>query len=364
MGICLGGDKEKSKGLIRILILGISGSGKSTFSKQMKIIYTEGFSDEERLVFVNIVRSNVLIGIKELAEQTTARNLEVEEKRRKYIRFFKENNVFELVLTEKNVLKKVKSLWEDPAIQDAWSLCKNYQVQVSQLDYFIDNLERITESEFLPNNEDIVRARQRTAGAYSTRFNAFKFVWEIIDVGGQIPERKKWTEIVKEGFASIIYFASLDEYNMESSEVEGKTKMEVSLGVFEKLIADPAFKGCTILFLTKLDLFKEKIFSDGGRKEFEKKFPDFKSFYKNEFDPKQRYRTMNEDIETEEDKLLFGAIKYIERMFAKLVPEETGGDNLVVFPFCTIDTAFMGIVFEAMKEYIFVERLKNSGIKW
>jgi len=362
MGQACGGNKERSKGLIRILVLGISGSGKSTFSKQMKILFTAGFNEDERQSYVSITRSNVLVGIKELAEQAATRGLEVEEKNRKYIRYFRENNVFELDLADKTVLKKVKALWGDAAIQEAWEACRNYQIQVSQLDYLMDHLERITDNDFSPNNNDIVRARQRTAGAYSTRFDAFKYSWEIIDVGGQSPERKKWHKIVQEGFASIIYFASLDEYNMESSEVQGKTKMEVSLGVFKSIMEDAAnFKACTILFLTKLDLFKEKILSDDGKKEFNKKFPDFKKWlpdYEPTKDPNSKYF----NIESEEDKLIYGAVKHIENQFREYIPEDH--TNLVVFPSCTIDTDQMKIVFESMKDHIFIERMKVSGIRF
>jgi len=104
-GVCGGG--KKAKGPLRVLVLGISGSGKSTFSKQMKILFTDGFNDDERLCYVNIIRANVLVGMKELAEQAFNLGFEVEEKHRKYVRYFKENNIFDLELSDQNVLKKL-----------------------------------------------------------------------------------------------------------------------------------------------------------------------------------------------------------------------------------------------------------------
>jgi hypothetical protein len=300
MGIC----GTKGERFIKILVLGISGSGKSTFSKQMKILFGEGFNDDEKITYVNIVRANVLQGIKELAEQASNRGLDVKERHRKHIRFFKENDVFQLNLCEKDILKKVTSLWGDSAIQEAWNLCRNYQIQVSQIEYFMENLDRITKSDFVPNDDDIVRARQRTAGAYSTRFTAFKHTWEIIDVGGQTPERKKWISIVQEGFANSIFFASLDEYNMESSEEPGKTKMEVSMRVFEEVINDQEnYKSFFILFLTKKDLFREKLLSKKGRAEFDEKFPDFEKFLK-DFDPTQQEEDGNgKDNKQQEEEI-------------------------------------------------------------
>jgi len=310
---------------------------------------------------VNIVRANVLVGVKELAEQASNKGLEIKEKNRKYIRYFKENNVFDLELSNKNILKKVNNLWEDAAIQEAWEACRNYQIQVSQLDYLMGNLDRITASDYVPSDDDIVRARQRTAGAYATRFNAHKFMWEVIDVGGQKPERNKWLTIVQSGFTSIIFFAALDEFNMESSEEPGKTKMEVSMEVFKEIVTDPDnFKTCSILFLNKTDLFREKILTKKGKNEFISKFPEFPQF-QNEFS--SNYEDLYKQIRTADEKevLYHCAVKYIENNFRQLLPPD---QELVVYPTCTIDTNQIEVVFNAMKDHIFVERMKVSGIRF
>jgi len=230
-----------------------------------------------------------LTGIKELTEQANKFHFDVKEKNRKHCRFFKEGNVLTMNLCDKSVLKKVQTLWDDEAIQDALVACRNYQIQVSQLDYLMENLNRIIANDYIPQNDDIVRSRQRTAGAHVTRFSNDKFNYEIIDCGGQKPERAKWINIVQEGFTTIIYFASLDEYNMESSEVTGKTKMEVSMEVFRDIVNDPEnYKPFMILFLTKKDLFKTKIQSKKGKKEFDEKFPDFKKFILEEKEREER----------------------------------------------------------------------------
>jgi len=348
---------KKNRNNIKILILGISGSGKSTFTKQMKIIYTEGFTDEERLSYVEIVRTNVIVGIRELSEQANARGLDISEKNRKYMRYFRENDPLELKLIQSNVINKVKCLWEDPTITEAWEACRNYQIQVSQMDFFMANLDRITGAEYIPTDDDIVRARQRTAGAYITRFNAFKSVWEIIDVGGQAPERKKWMAIIDQqlDLTSIIYFAALDEYNMESSEEPGKTKMEVSMRVFAEIMKDVEnFNKCSILFMNKIDLFRDKITSEKGFNEYKEKFPDFEDFLNDEY-------VRPENLEEDEDECFDAALTYIEMKFKELAlpPNNT---NLVVFKTCAIHTNEVESVFNAMKDHIFLQRMSKSGI--
>jgi len=361
--------KVENKDPVSLLVLGISGSGKSTFSKQMKILCDEGFSDDERHTYINIIRTNVLIGMKELAEQALARGLDVEERHRKYVRYFKENNVNELELADQNILKKVKALWSDDAIQKAWEVCRNYQIQVSQLDYVMENLDRITESDYLPNDEDIIRSRQRTTGAYTTKFRYKKENWEIIDVGGQIPERKKWGNIVSEkSFTTIIYFAALDEYNMESNEAPGagKTKMEVSLEVFGGIVNDKEiYRCCSILFLNKTDLFKEKMESKSGYKEFKAKFPDFEDYLKNDLDADLESSSyMNEKAKEtlDDDRTFWGGVKYLEKKFREKINDEDTQDRLQVFPTCAIDKNIMETIFEILTGYVFEVRMNISGM--
>jgi len=286
------------------------------------------------------------------------------------VRYFNESNVVELDLMDNNVLKKVKALWADVAIQKTWLACKNYQIQMSQLDYIMENLDRIIQKDFVPNDEDIVRSRQRTTGAYKQTFRFKECIWEIHDVGGQVPERKKWLDIINDqDFASIIYFAALDEYNMESNETKlGKTKMEVSLNVFGDIINNKdTFKCCSILFLNKIDLFKEKILSEKGFRDFKEKYPDFLSYMKNDFKDDIKAETfMNNHISVKDanDKRYWAAIKYIEKKFKETIENEEIKKNLVVFPTCAIEKDHIEKVFEATSVYVFDLRMKLSGIKW
>ena len=177
---------------VKILILGLSGSGKSTFTKQLKILYENGFSEDERFNFVEILKANVIMGIRELADYIVSfeDDIEISEKHRKYVRFIRERSSLHLDLLDENVYSKIIALWNDPGLAAAWERTRNYQIQVSQLDYLMANIERFIDPDFIPTDEDIIRARQRTAGAAVTRFPyGGGFVMEVIDVGGQAPER-------------------------------------------------------------------------------------------------------------------------------------------------------------------------------
>jgi len=259
----------------------------------------------------------------------------------------------------KKTVNKVKVLWNDSAIKDTWEQCRNYQIQVSQFDYLMDNLDRIASADFTPNNDDIIRSRQRTTGSFSTRFSAFNYNWTIIDVGGQAPERIKWKQIMENSttpLTAIIYFAALDEYNMTSNEEENKTKMEVSLEVFKQLVEDS--NHCMILFLNKTDLFQKKINNKKGYDEFVEQFnPDFKEYLKSE----EYVKITKSNEYKEHERKYLGAYHYIRKKFEDAIPV---GKPLSVYPTCAIDTDQVRSVFIAIKDYIFVERMKHSGINF
>ena len=49
--------------ILHLLLLGAGECGKSTVIKQMRIIYTKGFDDEEKAKFVEVIRDNTLRAI-------------------------------------------------------------------------------------------------------------------------------------------------------------------------------------------------------------------------------------------------------------------------------------------------------------
>lgn len=52
----------------KLLLLGAGQSGKSTLVKQMKVIYMNGFTDDECAQFRDLVHSNVFQAIRELVQ--------------------------------------------------------------------------------------------------------------------------------------------------------------------------------------------------------------------------------------------------------------------------------------------------------
>jgi len=330
---------KKPKHTLRVLTLGISGSGKTTFAKQMKIITLGGFQEEEVLAHKEIVLQNVIIGIQELIKQAEKLEYPVEGDNLKHCRYFSQLHAVDTQWNEK-MGDKIKQLWTDAAIQRTWKAAPGFQLQMVHFDYFMENLDRISKPDYVPSHEDMLRSRQRTTGEQQISFVIEKTGWELIDVGGQRPERAKWEAIIssKESVTGIIYFAALDEFNMVSTEDSSKTKMDISLEVFTELLSSQTLQDrpyiTILLFLNKIDLLETKLQNEDDSAKFKEIFPEWKEGTKE-------------------------ACGLVAAKFHRPFPDLKIHTHYI----CALDTKLMEEVFTAVRTTIFDSRLSTSGVR-
>jgi guanine nucleotide-binding protein subunit alpha len=59
----------------------------------------------------------------------------------------------------------------------------------------MSDLGRLFEKNYIPGDQDILRARLRTTGISETIFDTSNMTFRMFDVGGQRSERKKWIHV-------------------------------------------------------------------------------------------------------------------------------------------------------------------------
>jgi hypothetical protein len=91
-----------------------------------------------------------------------------------------------------------------------------YQIIESNAEYFT-RIDEIAQFDYTPSDQDILLSRVRTTGIVEERYEIEGVVFEIIDVGGQRNERKKWIHCF-EDVNAIIYVAALSEYDQHLFE--------------------------------------------------------------------------------------------------------------------------------------------------
>lgn len=79
--------KGKAKSEVKLLLLGAGESGKSTFFKQVKILYEDGYSKEALLNYKNAIYANVLTTIGSMIKSCQKHNVSLSNEENKVNNF-------------------------------------------------------------------------------------------------------------------------------------------------------------------------------------------------------------------------------------------------------------------------------------
>jgi len=329
----LSDEKDQASQLINLLLLGTGGCGKTTFLKQMRMLYGEFLKDDDsKKEWITVIRENMFTNMSVLCNQLTE-NEEMEPP----AEVAEEVKASTLCLLQD--LSKLKTLWAVKEIKAMYENRFTYTHETN-MEYFFKHIDRILADDFIPNVEDILAARKMTVGIVETQLvieeNGKAQTLNIIDVGGQRNQRRKWISMF-DGVTAIIFLTALSEYNEKLAEDPTTEAMRESLSVFKSILRTKYFmKTPIILFLNKSDLFKEKIakISIG---EFFASAP-----------------------QGEDGKNYEKALEFIQKRFMDL----NNVEDRNVYPHVTIATNKENVqnVFNSCKHVIMMKNLKSVGL--
>jgi len=164
----------------------------------------------------------------------------------------------------------MKELWADPGVQKAVARGHEFALHDNLL-YFFNSLDRFFQPDWLPNNQDMLHSRLRTTGITETLFELGQLNFQMMDVGGQRSERKKWIHCF-DGVQCLLFMVALSGYDQSLLEDQTANQMHEAMMLFESLVNGEWFKRKPIiLFLNKMDLFKVKL----AISPVSKHFPDY-----------------------------------------------------------------------------------------
>ena len=113
--------------------------------------------------------------------------------------------------------------------------------------------------------------RVRTTGMVTTDITEGIYTYQIVDVGGQRSERRKWIHCF-DNVRTIIFLEGLSGYNQVMFEDAKTNRMQESMRLFAEVVKNPAFRKTPIfIFLNKKDLFEDMII----KHPLSKCFPDY-----------------------------------------------------------------------------------------
>nr|XP_023026319.1 guanine nucleotide-binding protein G(q) subunit alpha-like [Leptinotarsa decemlineata] len=327
-------DKRDARRELKLLLLGTGESGKSTFIKQMRIIHGAGYSDEDKRGFIKLVFQNIFMAMQSMIKAMDLLKIQYGSPGSQDQAELIKSIDYETVTTfESPYVEAIKDLWNDAGIQECYDRRREYQLTDSAK-YYLSDLERIRAPDYLPTEQDILRARAPTTGIIEYPFDLDSIIFRMVDVGGQRSERRKWIHCF-ENVTSIIFLVALSEYDQVLFESQNENRMEESKALFRTIITCDYFEDSSfMLFLNKMDILRDKIMYS----HLADYFPEFDG-------PKQD---------------MIAAREYILSMFADLNtnPEKTLYSHFT----CATDTGNMRFVFAVVKDTILQLQLNRYSL--
>ncbi|KAK3590192.1 hypothetical protein CHS0354_041249 [Potamilus streckersoni] len=309
----LDAEREKKQREIQLLVLGGAGSGKSTFIKQLRINYGDGFPELEREKFNHQVHDNVVNAINTVLDQMKTLQIPFDnEANKKKAAEFQERNPkisfisllnqlpddeiestkganclmstteltkrFAYVNLKYNGLQTadieiVLNIWEDSGVQRCYKRRAEYKGNIlsNGEQYFLENMKRVLAPQYIPTLQDILYIRRPTFGVIDHYFYIDDHAYRVIDVAGQKSQRKKWIHFF-EMVTSILFFVPLSEFDEYLEEDKTLNSVQDSLQTFHEVSHNQYLERTDfLLFLNKYDLFVEKL----KWKRLQVCFPDY-----------------------------------------------------------------------------------------
>ncbi|XP_016327179.1 guanine nucleotide-binding protein subunit alpha-11-like [Sinocyclocheilus anshuiensis] len=330
--------KKRQRREIKVLLLGTGESGKTTFMKQMKIIHGSGYSEDERRSYTKLVFQNIFQSMCAMTDAMKTLKIPYSNPQNEiYAQWFQDLDIHQITQLQRSYVEVIHHLWADNGLKICYSRRREYQL-LDSTKYFIDNLDRIAAQGYIPSPQDVLQVRFPTTGITDHCFTLEKITLRIVDVGGQRGQRRKWIHCF-ENVMSLIFLASLSEYDQLLEENNKDNRMEESLSLFYTTIHSTWFANSSvILFLNKKDILAEKI-----------QFSHLKTYFP-EFNGKRR---------DSQD-----AMKFINNLYKqKAVSYETKNSKKIYCHFtCATDTKNIQTVFTDVKDTVLIQALEDFGM--
>eukprot|EP00051_Salpingoeca_urceolata_P005465 m.73446 g.73446 ORF g.73446 m.73446 type:complete len:359 (+) comp14350_c0_seq2:288-1364(+) len=324
---------------IKLLLLGAGESGKSTVVKQMRVIHGSGYNQEERLAFKELVFWNVVQSVHVILEAAEDWGIKLSPTASSAADTLWNYERQMSTLFSSEFLPAIVDVLRDPGVDKV--LARRNEIQLNDsAEYYFESLNRFGSSNYLPDDQDILRSRVATTGINEFKFEMDKgnTLFRMIDVGGQRSERRKWVHCF-EDVTAITFIVACSGYNQKCVEDGKMNRMVESLALFDHIVNYEVFVHASmILFLNKVDLLEQKIQTF----DLASYFPDFPG-------PAR-------DAEA--------AQVFIRDMFIDAVRPDESGKTRTVYPFFTTatNTKNMEHVILSVKDTILQNNLRAYAV--
>jgi len=323
--------REQEDGILKLLLLGAGESGKSTIFKQIRHIFNNSYKDDDaRRPFARIIQHNVAQAMKTLVDALEYLNLPISHEAMPAAAYMREYRLEDRPTAV--TFQHIKTLWKDQGIRDVFEEHRAAFQLIDTADLFFAKIDDVADDDYVPSYSDVLHCRARTSGITESFFELKGNKFQMIDVGGQRTERKKWIHCF-ENVTAIVFVVALSEYDQSMFEDMKTNRIHDALDLFEQISNLRWFQHTAIiLFLNKRDLFEIKI----RRVDLKCCFPEYKGGC--------HYAS---------------ACKYIDTQFKARCHQRKKIYSHIT---CATDTNNVEFTFNAVKDIIIENGLRRSGL--
>lgn len=328
-------DKANLRNEVKMLLLGAGESGKSTILKQMKLIHQGSYNNDERDAYREIIFSNTVQSMRVILEAMDMMGIDLANpslnSQSSQIILQLPAQIDNEMMTPQ-VFSAIANLWNDGGVQKTFLKSREYQLNDSA-QYYFDSIDRMSDPNYLPSDQDVLRSRVKTTGITETTFKIGELTYKLFDVGGQRSERKKWIHCF-ENVTAIVFLVAISEYDQKLYEDETVNRMQEALTLFDSICNSRWFvRTSIILFLNKIDIFRQKL-QTSPLKDY---FSDYKG--QNDYD---------------------SACEYILKRFVELNQSEV--KQIYAHFTCATDTNQIKFVLSAINDIVIQANLRDCGL--
>lgn len=313
---------------VSIVLLGDQLSGKTSVTKQFRLLYGDsGFGDQytlkEREEWSDMIFENIIDAVLRVMEEM-GRTMTVDHLIQSHglpLNNHGGSVVLKALLQTPNSFSEYEQRNLVAEIKDLW---KNIERDNENIHYYIKDMERLIEPNYIPSDQDILHLWVKTTGVYTTQYSIKELKYRVTDVGGARPERRKWP---LRSYDCVFYMVDLTGYCQRiyvDKNHKGTIGIKEALNLLKSFLQAPDCKllqKYIALFFTKIDMFEELI----DRKPVSRYFPDYTGGSRPE-----------------------EACDYFASLFRALFPDSFTGMD--IFHVNTMDSSSMKAVFDQVHE--------------
>eukprot|EP00298_Acanthocystis_sp_HF-20_P009703 c18455_g1_i2.p1 GENE.c18455_g1_i2~~c18455_g1_i2.p1 ORF type:complete len:283 (+),score=73.73 c18455_g1_i2:30-878(+) len=257
--LLLKNSRQQSARQMDLAIFGLPGCGATTLIKQLRVVFSGGFLDEERRKYIPLIQSICLQYGKDLVQEIKN---EIPDEFKTHI-----DDIIQATKLTNEIAQIISSIWE---LEIVIEKVENFSLSLPySSNFFLDRTKIVLEEDYIPTDQDILNFHDINTSTQEYQAVIDNNLFLITEVSHFHSMNKKWKSFFEDS-DGIFFVVDVSDYDKPSPHNPHQTCLHDALDFFSQ-IAVYYPQNTLYLLLNKCDILEKKIL----KKSFSKQFPDY-----------------------------------------------------------------------------------------